>query len=275
MRCRLAGAAAGHRRRAWPSPSLYYSQPMLGVLGADIGASDPRRGLRAHADAAGLCAGHPAAGAAGRPLRPAPHHPRQGGRAVRRAAAGAACRPRSALLLVASLVIGLAATLAQDIVPAAATLAPEAHRGKVVGTVMTGLLLGILLSRVVSGFVAEHFGWRAMFVARGRQHRAHRRRGLARAAALPGHHAACVRRAARLAGGALAAPWRAAPRGAGAGPALGRLQRVLVDAGRDAARRALPPGQRRGRCLRPGRRGRCAGRAARRPHRRPARARAG
>ena len=52
--------------------------------------------------------------------------------------------------------IGLSATMAQDIAPAAATLSPEAHLGKVVGTVMTGLLLGILLSRVVSGFVAEH-----------------------------------------------------------------------------------------------------------------------
>jgi predicted MFS family arabinose efflux permease len=71
--------------------------------------------------------------------------------------------PSINVLLVASLAIGLTATMAQDIVPAAATLAPVAHRGKVVGMVMTGLLLGILLSRVVSGFVAEHYNWRTMF----------------------------------------------------------------------------------------------------------------
>jgi len=73
--------------------------------------------------------------------------------------------PSIQVLLVASMAIGITATMAQDIIPAAATLAPVAYRGRVVGTVMTGLLLGILLSRVVSGFVAEHFSWRTMFFA--------------------------------------------------------------------------------------------------------------
>ena len=63
-------------------------------------------------------------------------------------------------LLVVSLLIGMAATMAQDIVPAAAILAPAGKQGKMVGTVMTGLLLGILLSRTVSGVVGAVFGWR-------------------------------------------------------------------------------------------------------------------
>ena len=55
--------------------------------------------------------------------------------------------------------------MAQDIVPAAAILAPAGKQGKMVGTVMTGLLLGILLSRTVSGLVGALFGWRVMYQA--------------------------------------------------------------------------------------------------------------
>ncbi|HCD5811277.1 TPA: MFS transporter [Klebsiella oxytoca] len=68
-------------------------------------------------------------------------------------------------LLMVSLLIGMAATMAQDIVPAAAILAPAGKQGKMVGTVMTGLLLGILLSRTVSGLVGALFGWRVMYQA--------------------------------------------------------------------------------------------------------------
>nr|WP_275451316.1 MFS transporter [Sorangium cellulosum] len=144
--------------------SLYYSQPMLGVLGADLGAGGRALGLVPTLAQLGYALGI---------LLLAPLGDRYDRRRIILAKAavlaaalllGGAAHGIGALL-VASLITGLTATLAQDIVPAAATLAPEADRGKVVGTVMTGLLLGILLSRVVSGFVAEHFGWRAVFVA--------------------------------------------------------------------------------------------------------------
>lgn len=67
------------------------------------------------------------------------------------------------MLCAASLAIGLFATAAQDFVPAAATLAPAQSRGRIVGTVMTGLLLGILLSRLVSGAAGAQLGWRAVY----------------------------------------------------------------------------------------------------------------
>lgn len=66
-------------------------------------------------------------------------------------------------LLLLSLLIGIAATVAQDIVPATAALASEHNRGQTVGFVMTGLLLGILLSRTVSGLVSSHFSWQLLY----------------------------------------------------------------------------------------------------------------
>lgn len=75
----------------------------------------------------------------------------------------AAMSPNISWLIFASLLIGMTTIVPQLIVPFAAFLVEPEKRGKAVGTVMSGVFIGIVLARITSGFVGANFGWRAIY----------------------------------------------------------------------------------------------------------------
>ena len=76
----------------------------------------------------------------------------------------AAAAPSFAVFALAVAVLGVTAVVAQIVVAMSSSLAAEEERGRVVGTVMSGLLIGILVARIISGLVAQLLGWRVMYV---------------------------------------------------------------------------------------------------------------
>jgi predicted MFS family arabinose efflux permease len=140
----------------------YYAQPLLHTIGAAFGIGPATSGLLVTAAQLGYALGLVF-------LLPA------GDLAERRALitvtclvtavalAGAALAPTPAALFAAVAVVGLTSVVAQILVPFAAGLATDAERGSVVGTVMSGLLLGMLLARTVAGYLAELGGWRSVY----------------------------------------------------------------------------------------------------------------
>ncbi|WP_279581020.1 MFS transporter [Fodinicola feengrottensis] len=68
------------------------------------------------------------------------------------------------VLLAALAAVGLLAVVVQTLVAYAASLAEPARRGRVVGSVTSGVVIGILLARVVSGAVADLAGWRSVYL---------------------------------------------------------------------------------------------------------------
>ncbi|WP_409439272.1 MFS transporter [Psychromonas sp. GE-S-Ul-11] len=72
--------------------------------------------------------------------------------------------PNLILLLIAVFLIGVSANITQQLIPFAASMVSPENKGATLSTLMVGLTLGILLSRTLSGFVGEQFGWRAVFI---------------------------------------------------------------------------------------------------------------
>ena len=75
-----------------------------------------------------------------------------------------ACAPNLPWLIFGTALTGLFSVVAQILVPMAAALSAPEQRGRAVGTLMSGLLLGILLARTAAGLMAELGGWRSIYV---------------------------------------------------------------------------------------------------------------
>lgn len=142
--------------------NLYYSQPIL----ADIG-----RSFHLSVDEAGFIATLGQLGYASGLLFIVPLGDRYNRRslivcmllAVTIALTAMAVAPNITLLAIASYAVGVTTVIPQLVIPFAASLAADHERGQVIGMVMSGLLIGILLARTVSGFVSAHLGWQAMY----------------------------------------------------------------------------------------------------------------
>lgn len=74
-----------------------------------------------------------------------------------------ASAPNINILIIASFLLGASSMIPQLLVPMAAHLAKPHERGRKIGVIMSGLLIGILLSRTFSGYIGEYFGWRTVF----------------------------------------------------------------------------------------------------------------
>jgi predicted MFS family arabinose efflux permease len=143
--------------------SIYYNQPLLLVMGESFGRGARSMELVAVATQVGYACGILFFVPLGDVAERRSLMMRMYG-AVSVALFLAACARGLAWMIVASVLIGLMASVTHVALPMAPDLAPPERRGKAIGTVMTGLLLGILLARSFAGWLARFHGWRTVYV---------------------------------------------------------------------------------------------------------------
>lgn len=142
--------------------NLYYAQPLVGVISSSIGLSANSSGLIVTLTQIGYVVGLLFIV----PLGDIVDNRRLVVTSLLLtgvALAITAMSKQAAPFLAASFVIGIGSVAAQVLVPFASYLASDSSRGRVVGNVMSGLLLGIMLSRPLSSLVADFLGWHAVF----------------------------------------------------------------------------------------------------------------
>ncbi|MCT9070346.1 MFS transporter [Cupriavidus gilardii] len=144
--------------------NLYYAQPLIELIGPQIGLSPSHASLIVSLTQIGYAVGLFFLV----PLADLYENRRLlllSGTAATASLVAAALSTQPGPFLLVSLLLGLSSVSVQILIPLAAHLAPEATRGRTVGTIMGGLLSGILLARPLSSLLAEALGWRAVFVA--------------------------------------------------------------------------------------------------------------
>jgi predicted MFS family arabinose efflux permease len=142
--------------------NLYYAQPLLHSIAASLHVSEGSASLLVTAGQLGYAAGLLFIVPAGDITRRRPLL--TGLLAVCAVTlAGCAVAPSLGALAAAASLAGITSVVVQMLVPYAATLAGDDERGQVIGTLMGGLLIGILLSRTFAGAVAAVAGWRAVY----------------------------------------------------------------------------------------------------------------
>lgn len=142
--------------------NLYYAQPLLDLIGVSFGVSQGTATVIVTATQIGYALGL----AFLLPLGDLLENRKLASRTLIATAVAlvvAAVAPQFWLFLSVSVLVGITSVVAQILVPLAAHLAPPETRGKFVGQVMSGLLLGIMLARSVASFAAAAWGWRSIY----------------------------------------------------------------------------------------------------------------
>jgi predicted MFS family arabinose efflux permease len=142
--------------------NIYYNQPLLADIARGMRVSEHQAGYIATATQLGYAFGMPAFIPLGDLMQRRILVP-----CLLLGAAGAlllsASAQNLAWLVAASFLVGFTSVIAQILIPLAADLASPSQQGRTIGTMLSGVLLGILLARTASGTLAAHFGWRTTY----------------------------------------------------------------------------------------------------------------